>query len=185
MADGHGGARRGSGRKPGLTDAFYTSILDAHLKPRFEEIVVRLVNIATDSRTDPKVAVGACTYLLDRVLGKPGPVNPDGTQANDTLQVVYARIEARDPQEVEKQLKAMGVDLSAGAEEDAFDDGLGPLAKTDDDVEALVPGERLVAVDLPDGLDADEVLRRVRAAAERAKAQADADGSDDGAADGD
>ncbi len=68
---GWGGSRPGAGRKPGVPDAYYTEVLDTRVKPRFAEVVERLLRLALDEDTSDKVRLSACVYIIDRVLGKP------------------------------------------------------------------------------------------------------------------
>lgn len=90
MATGHGGARRGAGRKPGAVAKAKLDIAE-RAKTHGESALMALVDVMKDSDAPHSARVSAANSILDRGFGKPhqslGLADADG----GPLQVVIRR----------------------------------------------------------------------------------------------
>lgn len=95
MANGHGGARPGTGRKKGETTKAKLTLIDM-AKGHAEDALQTLVDIAKGAEFPPASRVSAAIAILDRGYGKPtqavemsgkdgGPIQTQEVSAREVL----------------------------------------------------------------------------------------------------
>lgn len=75
MANGHGGARAGAGRKPGALGKAKKELMEA-AKEHAPDALGVLVEIAKDKAAPHSARVSAASAILDRGYGKPVTMGP-------------------------------------------------------------------------------------------------------------
>jgi hypothetical protein len=101
------GRKNKGGRPPKTTDKFYTDTFDEIVKPKFVELIERMMWLALNADTH-KVQREAGQYLMDRIMGRPAQEIFETVTQEQTI--VFSRDEGRDQAEIEV-LKSMTPEL--------------------------------------------------------------------------
>lgn len=91
MANGHGGARPGAGRKPGAVSAAKKEIA-AEAKEHAEAALATLAEIMADSEAPHSARVSAANAILDRGYGKPHQSQGVKVESGDALTSLLGKI---------------------------------------------------------------------------------------------